>query len=278
MLRPMRAMLLLFVLCVSPCRSTTQTNWAGISAYYMCGCNSTVRIEALNAMRAAGLKVLRVFLLSTEGEGAVPACDSSPVPDVEPKIVGVFNDTILARLDDLLFEASIRGLKVTVALHDRYSLGCWRSDSYQRKYNLTKTDCSTDPNRNDPTKFYTEGREDFKRRIAHVLSYVSRHTGKALGQWDQALFSVEAENEAFGHAQVTLETIALCLKQFLYVSLLNTLDLKVRLHSVVSRKRKRVQTTFSQKQDCCFSVGPLYAASLTKSPLPNIPHGIHTSK
>ena len=45
--------------------------------------------------------------------------------------MGVFNDTILARLDDLLFEASLRGIKVTVALHDRWSLGCWRSDVYQ---------------------------------------------------------------------------------------------------------------------------------------------------
>ena len=198
--------LVLFWLYAGPCRATTQTNWAGISAYYMCGCNATVRIEALNAMRAAGLKVVRVFLLSTEGDGAVAACESSPVPDIEPKQVGVFDDTILERLDDLLFEASIRGLKVTVALHDRYSLGCWRSDSYQRKYNLTKTDCSSDPSGNDPTRFYTEGREDFKRRIAHVLSYVSRHTGNALGQWDQALFSVEAENEAFGHAEVTVAT------------------------------------------------------------------------
>ena len=184
--------------------SATQTNWAGISSYYLYGCNTTIRLEALNAMRAAGLKVLRVFLLSTEGDGAVPACKSNPVPDLEPKTVGVFDNTILERLDDLLFEASIRGLKVTVALHDRYSLGCWRSDSYQRKYNLTKTDCSSNPSGNDPTRFYTHGRDDFKRRIVHVLSYVSRHTGSALGKWEQALFSVEAENEAFGHAKVML--------------------------------------------------------------------------
>ena len=30
--------------------------------------------QALNAVRAAGLKVLRVFLLSTEGEGTEAAC------------------------------------------------------------------------------------------------------------------------------------------------------------------------------------------------------------
>lgn len=180
----------------------TQTNWAGISNYYLYGCNSTIRAEALNAVRASGIKVLRVFLLSTEGEGAVAACSSSPVPDVEPKTVGIYDDTILERLDDLLYEASIRGIKLTVALHDRWSLGCWRSDAYQRKYNLTKADCSHNSSLNDPTRFYSEGRQDFKNRIAHILSFRSRHTKQPIGQWKQALFSVEAENEAFGHVSV----------------------------------------------------------------------------
>lgn len=66
------------------------------------------------------------------------ACADTPVPDVEPDTVGVYNDTILERLDDLMQEVSARGIKLTVALHDRWSLGCWRSDAYQRKYNLTK--------------------------------------------------------------------------------------------------------------------------------------------
>ena len=125
-----------------------------------------------------------------------------PVPDVEPKTVGVYDDRILERLDDLLYEASIRGIKVTVALHDRWSLGCWRSDAYQRKYNLTKVDCQHNASGNDPQRFYSQGREDFENRINHVLSFSSRHTKQPIGQWKEALFSVEAENEAFGHAQV----------------------------------------------------------------------------
>jgi hypothetical protein len=72
----------------------------------------------------------------------------------------------------------------------------------QRKYNLTQVNCQKDPSGNDPNAFYTNGRDDFKRRITHVLSYPSRHTGLALGQWHEALFSVEAENEAFGHSAI----------------------------------------------------------------------------
>ena len=78
-------------------------------------------------MRAAGLKVLRVFLLSTRGGGAVAACGDTPVGDVEPLTVGVYDDTILAKLDDLLHEASI-GFSRIVALYHR------SSDSYQMHY------------------------------------------------------------------------------------------------------------------------------------------------
>jgi mannan endo-1,4-beta-mannosidase len=114
----------------------------------------------------------------------------------------VYNDLILDRLDDLLYEACLRGIKLTVALHDRWSLGCWRNDAYQRKYNLTKVDCSKDPAGNDPSRFYTHGRDDFANRIEHVLGYISKHTHQPIGQWKEALLSVEAENEAFGHVPI----------------------------------------------------------------------------
>ena len=174
----------------------TQTNWAGINSYYLYACNATVRAEALNAVRAAGLRVLRVTMLSTAAKSERgPACSTSAVPDVEPQSIGVWDDTILERVDDLMHECSIRGIKVSLSLHDRYSLGCTRSDAYAHAYNLTR--CS------DPTRFYSTGRADFARRIAHVLSFKSRHnTGTPLGQWSDALFSVEAQNEAFGGATI----------------------------------------------------------------------------
>ena len=153
----------------------TQHNWAGISNYYLWSCNATVRAEALNAARAAGLRVVRVFLLSTTGEGAIAACADTPIPDVEPDAVGSYDDTILARLDQLMYEAAERGLKLTVALHDRWSLGCWRADAYSQKYNLTRASCGSEPGLNDPTTFYEspEALADFNRRIHHILTYRS---------------------------------------------------------------------------------------------------------
>eukprot|EP01043_Picozoa_sp_COSAG02_P027084 COSAG02_NODE_1580_length_11851_cov_35.748043_9_plen_228_part_00 len=153
----------------------TQHNWAGISNYYLWSCNATVRAEALNAVRAAGLRVVRVFLVSTIGGGAVAACADTPTPDVEPHSVGSYDDTILARLDQLMYEAAERGLKLTVALHDRWSLGCWRTDAYAQKYNLTRAPCGSEPGLNDPTAFYesSEALDDFNRRIHHILTYRS---------------------------------------------------------------------------------------------------------
>eukprot|EP01052_Picozoa_sp_SAG31_P001021 SAG31_NODE_33_length_32018_cov_69.763088_5_plen_456_part_00 len=148
--------------------------------------------------------MLRVFLLSTTGAGAVAPCKDTPVDDLEPIRVGLYDDTILSRLDDLLHESQQRGIKLTVALHDRWSLGCWRSDVYQKKYSIPRANCAANASGNDPTQFYSSpsARNDFKARIQHVLSYHSKHTGKPLGQWHTAIFSIEAQNEAWGHAKI----------------------------------------------------------------------------
>lgn len=110
---------------------------------------------------------------STTGGGSVAACTDTPTPDLEPNVVGTYDDTILKKLDVLLYEASQRGLKLTVALHDRWSLGCWRTDAYVKKYNIPRApSCSKEPGMNDPTVFY-ESRAalaDFTKRIEHILS------------------------------------------------------------------------------------------------------------
>ena len=45
-----------------------------------------------------------------------------------------------------------------------------------------------------------------------VVADRSQYTGQPLGQWADALFSVEAENEAFGHAKVTAKSAGCDLK------------------------------------------------------------------
>jgi hypothetical protein len=65
------------------------------------------RLEVLHAIKAADLKVLRLFISETfenfKNTGSVY------MPDIEPKQVGQFDDTQLAAIDQLMVEAHERG-------------------------------------------------------------------------------------------------------------------------------------------------------------------------
>jgi mannan endo-1,4-beta-mannosidase len=64
-------------------------------------------LEVLDAIKAADLKVLRLFVSETfenfKNTGSVY------MPDIEPKQVGQFDDTQLAAIDQLMVEAHERG-------------------------------------------------------------------------------------------------------------------------------------------------------------------------
>ena len=44
-------------------------------------------------------------------------------------------------------------IKLVIAMHDRYALGCWSTDAYVAKYSLPTTDCSDGVP--DSSVFYT---------------------------------------------------------------------------------------------------------------------------
>jgi mannan endo-1,4-beta-mannosidase len=94
----------------------------------------------LDAIRDAKLKTLRIFISQTlqnnKNTGSVA------MPDIEPQTVGTWDDTQLRAIDQLMVEARERGtkencnliplflltfsgIKLIIAMHDRYQLGCW---------------------------------------------------------------------------------------------------------------------------------------------------------
>lgn len=79
------------------------------------------------------MKNLRIFLGAWEP--AMKGASNPAVPDIESP-VGVWDDAQLDMADGLLLAASQRGIKLTVALHNRYSLGCWRKDAHAVKYSI----------------------------------------------------------------------------------------------------------------------------------------------
>jgi mannan endo-1,4-beta-mannosidase len=65
------------------------------------------RLEVLDAIQAADLKVLRLFISETSEN--FKNAGSVYMPDIEPKEVGRFDDTQLKAIDQLMVEAHERG-------------------------------------------------------------------------------------------------------------------------------------------------------------------------
>ncbi|CAF4959444.1 unnamed protein product, partial [Rotaria magnacalcarata] len=68
-------------------------------------------------------------------------------------------------------------IKLIIALHDRYSLGCYayKADSYVSKYGIpTASECSPP---NDASNFYSneQAKTDFVNRLRYLLDHVNPH-------------------------------------------------------------------------------------------------------
>ena len=120
--RLLRAMLpftilAIFVLSLTsftlPTQSAPTHNWAGADSFFLYAMSDTDRVAHLSAMHDAGMKVVRIFI-SGVGRGA-KGSSATDVPDLEPETVGVYNDTILERVDQLLYEAVSYGIKLDMS-------------------------------------------------------------------------------------------------------------------------------------------------------------------
>jgi mannan endo-1,4-beta-mannosidase len=65
------------------------------------------RLSVLDAIQAANLKVLRLFISETFEN--FKRTGSVYMPDIEPETVGVYDDTQLEAIDQLMVEAQERG-------------------------------------------------------------------------------------------------------------------------------------------------------------------------
>lgn len=80
-------------------------------------------MAVLDAVKDAKLKTLRIFISHTLQNNKDTG--SVNMPDIEPQQVGTYDDTQLRAIDQLMLEARERGIKLVIAMHDRYQLGCW---------------------------------------------------------------------------------------------------------------------------------------------------------
>mmetsp|Transcript_138792 Transcript_138792/g.351813 ORF Transcript_138792/g.351813 Transcript_138792/m.351813 type:complete len:512 (+) Transcript_138792:77-1612(+) len=183
-------------------------SWAGVNSFFLHAIpnNGTASVPGLQAvyldrMKAAGLKVLRIFISATPAD--YKKSGSHAVKDLETDHVGApYDDTILGMIDDLMVETHSRGIKLDIAMHDRYALGCWSVDGYVTTYNLPNGCCKCDTTINQPSAFYVDPsiQQAFDNRLTHILNHPNPHfQNRSWSQLSEAILSFAPENEAQGH-------------------------------------------------------------------------------
>ncbi|EGO01166.1 glycoside hydrolase family 5 protein [Serpula lacrymans var. lacrymans S7.3] len=179
-------------------------DFAGASSYFLYTLSASDRSAVLDAMQSANMKLLRIFI--TQVAAGAKGSSATAVNDLETVAVGQYDDTILGMIDTLASEAHSRDIKLVIAMHDRYALGCWTTDAYVAKYNLPATNCVTGVP--DSSIFYTnsDAIADYDNRLEHILNYQSPNFGVPWSQLSDAIFAFEVENEAMGHMNVVAPT------------------------------------------------------------------------
>lgn len=91
-------------------------------------------------------------------------------------------------------------IKLIIALHDRYSLGCWSSDAYVTKYNLpVSPDCGSEVNQPDAFYSNTSAIGDYDNRILHILQHQNVHfDNRPWSDLSEVIYAFDIENESQG--------------------------------------------------------------------------------
>lgn len=113
---------------------TNQCNWGGVNSYLLYALPEDHQDTILSDLQSFGLKAVRVWVAGVDKNAKGTA--SPFVPHFEPKHIGEYDYTVLNMIDKLMLKAQQYGIKLIIALHDRYALGCWSCDGYQKDLKL----------------------------------------------------------------------------------------------------------------------------------------------
>ena len=188
--------------CSAASRTKHAAVWGAANAWFLYDQRKADRLAILDAMQAAHLRVARVFVREIRYTTPwnlidyVPNLDVSTNGDVET--TAGYDDTVLARIDQLMLEAGQRGIKLILSLHDRWYLGDWEgSDIYTTLYGVRAGSQQLHDYYDAQAGAAMMQRLD--ARLQHVLTHRNPKMGnRAWGAMGDVVFSVEAENEAMG--------------------------------------------------------------------------------
>ncbi|KAK4700765.1 mannan endo-1,4-beta-mannosidase, partial [Phenoliferia sp. Uapishka_3] len=192
----------------SPSKSTSGY-FIGASSYYIFSLADADRLTILDTLSSNGFATLRIFVASVAANNK--GSDNIAVNDLEPQNVGTYDDTILGLIDTLMLECFNRGIKLIIALADRYALGFWSTDAYALQLNIVSPGSSGAQRVADASSFYTSSSaiQSFDNRLSHILNHVNPLMGgKTWAQLDSVIYAFEAQNEPQGHMQMASATWA----------------------------------------------------------------------
>ncbi|KAJ3063939.1 hypothetical protein HDU98_000296 [Podochytrium sp. JEL0797] len=172
--------------------------WAGANSYFMANLPESEQRSLLSSLQQSGVTVVRIFVTQF-GQGG-KGTNAEAVRDLEMTTVGVYDDTILQRIDLLLSLVPDYNIKLIIALHDRWNLdNTWGTcDAYCQAYcgnpSVVAPGKCTLPG--GAATFYTSpvAQKQFDNRIAHILN----HQGPGGRPWSsnwKSIYAFEIQNE-----------------------------------------------------------------------------------
>ncbi|CAF0729072.1 unnamed protein product [Adineta steineri] len=185
----------------------TSRAWSGANSFFAWTLPQDDQITLINTLRAKNVRVIRIFLATIDsGQAGSRALAAN---DIERNRVGSpYTDSdMLVRVDQFIKNVDIYGgghIKLIIALHDRYSLGCYayKADGYVSKYGIPSASACSPPN--DASKFYSneQAKSDFVARLKYLLDHINPHFGQRWGSLNRIIFSFQTENESQGHMSI----------------------------------------------------------------------------
>lgn len=104
---------------------------------------------------------------------------------------------MLKMVDQLMVDVQSRGMKLVIALGDRYALGFWDTNDYARKFGIVQGGSGAQRIAN-AANFYldTDAKVAYDKRIDYILNHRNSLMGdKKWAELDEVIYSLEPQNE-----------------------------------------------------------------------------------
>ncbi|MCJ1440647.1 MAG: hypothetical protein MMC23_001133 [Stictis urceolatum] len=171
-------------------------SFAGSNLYFLHGLSADDQANYINTLAGYGAKVIRIWVTGISSGCQKGSNVQANIPNLEEQGIGRYDDTVLEALDKVLAQMAAKGMKAIISPHDGNAFGYNSCDAYCKQYGSGQSD------QNSGAKFYQDqtAMQQIDARYEHILNYVSPSSNKKWGDWSDAIFAFDIQNEPFQQA------------------------------------------------------------------------------